>query len=331
MIECTLFGTCGGCSHQNLKYEDQLALKRGWVEQALKDFQEKDFFQVKETIGSPKPYGYRHMIALSVNRRQENLHLGFVGHDRRTFLPIESCPITDNRINEFLPDALRKLEELVPERRFHTSQVVLRVGSSGEVVSSIRSDRGKLLSCSMLGKSFTFSMSSFFQNNFSILESFIKAIRQYLNPQGKGTLFDLYSGVGLIGIQLADSYQSVIGLEEGYEAVKYAQENARQNQIENIDFQQGKVEALLPKLMEASSHPLHVVVDPPRTGLKPEVIDCLNRLPIERLIYISCHLDALTRDLAMLTQNFRIKELQPLDFFPQTKHIETIALLVPRK
>ncbi len=329
MAECIHFGTCGGCSYQDLAYEAQLELKRNWVSQALTEFQERDQFEIRPTLASPDSYHYRHMIALSVKKRQGKLHLGFIGQDRRTFLPVDDCPITDERINRFLPAALEKLEALPPERKFNTSQVVLRVGTEGDVVTSIRTDRGKTLSCTVLGKTFSFSMSSFFQNNFSILEDFIGAIRSFLDPAGQGTLFDLYSGVGLIGILMAHSYQSVIGIEEGYEAVKFAKDNAVQNGTGNISFLEGKVELLLSELTKDSQKPVHVVVDPPRVGLKSEVIQCLNEQPIERLVYVSCHLEALQRDLRLLTQRFRIKEIQPLDFFPQTKHIETIVLLEP--
>lgn len=331
--KCSLFGTCGGCSYQNLAYEDQLHLKRSLVVEALSEFHPDIELIVRPTLPSPKPYGYRHMIALSVKRRQGKLHMGFMGQDRRSFLPIESCPISDERINQFLPSALQKLEELPPERKFNTSQVVLRVGTDGNVLTSIRTDRGKHLQCAVLGKTFSFSMSSFFQNNFSILESFINAIQEFLEPKGKGTLFDLYSGVGLIGILLAEHYEEVIGIEEGYEAVKFAQENAAKNQVTNVTFQEGKVENLLPELKKGASArhalPLHVIIDPPRIGLKPEVIDCLRNLPIERLVYVSCHLEALKRDLGLLLDRFRIVDVQPLDFFPQTKHIETLVLLEP--
>lgn len=325
--QCTLFGTCGGCSYQDLTYKEQLELKRSLVVEALSEFLPHIESIVRPTLASPKPFGYRHMIALSVKRRQGKLQMGFIGQDQRSFLPVETCPISDERINQFLPLAFQKLEALPPERKFNTSQVVLRVGTDGNVLTSIRTDRGKHLQCAVLGKTFSFSMSSFFQNNFSILESFINAIQEFLEPKGKGTLFDLYSGVGLIGILLAEHYESVIGIEEGYEAVKFARDNAKKNGVANISFLEGKVENLLPVLTQKAQVPLHVVIDPPRIGLKPKVAECLNRLPIERLVYVSCHLEALKRDLRLLSQRFRIVDVQPLDFFPQTKHVETVVLL----
>ncbi len=326
--KCVYFGTCGGCSFQDLDYEIQLELKRRKVEEALSPFQSEDNFEVNPVIPSPKPYHYRHMIALSVMKKHGALRLGFIESDRWTFLPIDACPIADERISDFLPEALKKLEALPVKRRFRTSQVVLRVGSEGEVVTSLRGDRGRTLECAVSGKTFSYSVSSFFQHNFSILESFLKTIRTFLNPNGSDVLFDLYSGVGLLGISLADTYERVIGIEEGYEAVQHAKRNAERNGVGNIKFWEGKVEVLLPELVaKTKNSKLHVIVDPPRAGLKPEVLECLNRLPIEELLYISCHLDALKRDLEVLCQKFQIVQVQPMDFFPQTQHIETLVLL----
>ncbi len=328
--KCSYFGTCGGCTFQDLEYNAQLELKRRLVEEALSAFNSSHSFVVSPTLPSPKPFHYRHMVAMTVKRRKDQLQFGFTSHDQRTFLSIESCPIADERINQFLPEALKRLEEMPPERKFHTSQVVLRVGDGGEVVTSLRADRGRKLECKICGKIFSYSISSFFQNNFSILESFLETVRSFLKPKGQGTLFDLYSGVGFFGISLADSYKQVMGIEEGYEAVQLALENAKRNQVTNISFLEGKVELFLPELTLQAAKPLHVVVDPPRVGLKPEVIQCLLKLPIDKLIYVSCELTALRRDLELLQECFTITKVQPLDLFPQTKHVETIVLLQPK-
>ena len=327
--KCSYFGTCGGCTFQDLEYAAQLEIKRNFVEEALGSFMSRDLFQVEPVIPSPKPYHYRHMLSLTVKRRGDALQLGFMERDSHTFLPIESCPIADERINQFLFEARTKLEALPPNKKFHTSQMTLRVGENGKVITSLPSDRGEKLECTVLGKSFSYSLSSFFQNNYLILDSFVETIRTFLDAKGEGTLFDLYSGVGLFGILLAEGYQRVIGIEEGYEAVQQAKQNAKRNETKNTTFLQGKVETLFPELIPAVKPPLHIVIDPPRVGLKPEVVQCLLTLPIERLVYVSCELTALKRDLELLSERFKITRVQPLDLFPQTKHVETIVLLEP--
>ena len=327
--KCSYFGTCGGCTHQDLEYSTQLELKRKLVEEVLSDLNHSNPFQVHPTLPSPKPFRYRNMLSLTVRHRQGILRLGFMGRDSRSFVPVESCAIADERIDQFLPEALRRLEALPPKRRFHTSQIALRVGGEGEVVTSLRADRGRTLECTVLGKHFSYSVSSFFQNNFSVLDSFVRTIRSFLEPTGRGTLLDLYSGVGLLSILLADTYEQVIGIEEGYEAVQHAKRNAERNEVQNTQFLKGKVETLLPQLISEVRKPLHIIVDPPRAGLKQEVANVLAgaRFPIERLIYVSCSLESLSRDLKTLVERFQIVSVQPIDLFPQTKHIETVLLL----
>ena len=326
---CIYFGTCGGCTYQDLEYEAQLELKRKWVQDALDGIDHFDVSKVPPTIPSPKSFHYRNMLSLTVKRCHGALALGFMANDSRSFIPIGSCSIADERIDRFLPEALRKLETLPPKKRYHTSQIALRVGGQGEVVTSLRPDRGRTLECTVFEKQFSYSVSSFFQNNFSILESFIETVRDFLNPAQAGTLVDLYSGVGLLGISLVAGYERVIGIEEGHEAVWHAKQNAERNGLRNAEFLQGKVETLLPKLISGLRKPLHMIIDPPRIGLKLEVVETLMKMLPERLVYVSCSLESLRRDLSRLKERFNIARVQPLDFFPQTKHIETLALLLP--
>lgn len=325
--------------YQNLDYSEQLELKRKLVEDSLIAFP----VSVAPVIPSPEPYYYRHMIALSVKKRRGELCFGFMGKDKHTFIPIEHCSIADHRINELIPKASEKLEALPEKRRFRTSQIVLRVGSSGEVVTSLQTDRGKVLECAIQNKNFSYLVSSFFQHNFSILPKLVETISVMLSgakhladpspgrgqDDKQGTLFDLYSGVGLFGISLAENYEKVIGIEEGYEAVQHAKRNADQNGVQNAAFLEGKVEVLLSELLLDSAKPLHIVVDPPRVGLKREVIQTLIQLPIDKLVYVSCERSALARDLGFLAERFKIQAVQPLDLFPQTKHVETVVLLEP--
>lgn len=330
--ECVYFGVCGGCAFQKIDYASQLELKHRMVETALRDLIQAP---IRPVIPSPKPYHYRHMVSMTVKRRHGTLRIGFMGSDRRTFVPVESCAIADEALNAYLPEALERLEALPEAKRFRTSQIVLRRGSSEEVVTSLREDRKKILNALVCEKQFSYAPSSFFQHNFSILNSFVEAVRTFLDPEGHGVLLDLYSGVGLFSIIFSDFYRRVSGFEEGYQAVERARENARTNGVSNVFFSEGKVEKLLPKLLEDfrkqdPSRPFDVITDPPRAGMKPEVIAELLKLPIRNLVYVSCELAALKRDLELLGKRFEGICVQPVDLFPQTRHIETIVLLRPR-
>jgi len=335
---CPYFGNCGGCSFQDKPYAEQLEIKRKLVENELSPLMLEEVFEIKPVIPSPEIYHYRHMISMTVKCREGRLRLGFMGNDHRVFLPIERCMIADERLNQYLPTALSRLEALPPKRKFGTNQTALRIGDSGEVMAGLKEDAKKILMCDVAGKKFSYAMSSFFQHNFSILPAMAGAIRSLLNPSGEEILYDLYCGVGLFGILLADCYASVYGIEEGYESIRQAKENAKENRIENISFTEGKVEDLLYQIVGAGFKPapttvgqtIHIIVDPPRAGLKPKVIEEFLKVKIDRFIYVSCGLDVLRRDLGLLREGFQIKAVQPIDLFPQTKQIENIVLLEAR-
>jgi tRNA/tmRNA/rRNA uracil-C5-methylase (TrmA/RlmC/RlmD family) len=335
---CAYFGTCGGCAYQDVAYDEQLLIKQKLVKEVLSDLQRRHPFAIAPTVPSPERYHYRRMISLTVKKRAGELKLGFIGwekdpdqdRDKRFFIPIDACSIADDRLNRFIPSALAKLNEMPDKKRFRTSQIVLRVADGEEVVTSLRIDRKRELKGTIGGKTFSYSMSSFFQHNFSALNSLINCVRSLLDPDGGSFLLDLYCGAGLMSLLLADSYQSVRGIEEGYEAILYAKKNAESNGVANVSFVEGKVEAFLEEIKATSKRPLHVLVDPPRVGLKPEVIDCLKQLPLDRLVYVSCEINALKRDLELLEDRFLIKAVQPIDLFPQTRHVETVVLLEPR-
>ena len=319
-VECSYFGTCGGCSYQDLEYESQLELKRELVEGTLSQ-------PVFSTIPSPKPYHYRHTISLTVKKREGHLRFGFTGQDGRGFVPIDSCAIADERLNQYIPEAFRRLSELPEKRRYHTSQIALRVGDGESIATTLRTDRGKTLECTVADKRFSYAVSSFFQHNVSILDRLTEAIHQLLAPSGKETLIDLYSGVGLFSISLAAFYKRVRGIEEGYEAVKHAKLNAERNGVLNAKFFEGKVESKIKEIKKIKS-PIHMIADPPRAGLRPEVIKAITTLrKVEKLIYVSCSLESLKRDLNLFAEKFQIKSVQPIDLFPQTKHVETLVLL----
>lgn len=140
-------------------------------------------------------------------------------------------------------------------------------------------------------------------------------------------VYDLYSGTGTIGMILArHGAARVYGLEEIASAVEDATRNAQRNQLSNCQFVAGKVEALLESLITQDPPDL-VVVDPPRAGLHPKVVQRLVALKVPQLIYVSCNPAALARDLEGLQSVYRVTALQPVDLFPQTGHVETIVRL----
>lgn len=329
---CTYFGECGGCVFQHLNYEQQLIEKREALQGMFQHLGHLGEVSVNVPIPSPKIYHYRNTVALSVRHQHDRPYLGFVRRDGRSFIPIEQCSIADEKINTLLPGVLKKFKETVPDKkRYRTSQIVIRVGTDDSFYTSIKSDSANILRANIFDRIFEYTGSSFFQVNYSILESMVQTVRGYLSPKKGAHLIDLYCGSGLFALSLSKDYESVVGIEEGQEAILLARKNAQAMGIKNVDFLEGKAERLVETVKNPDSNKLHIVIDPPRVGLKKEVIQFLLRLEnIERLVYVSCNPATMIRDLNDLSERFQVSEVQPIDLFPQTRHLEAIALLLPK-
>ncbi len=329
---CGHFGSCGGCAFQHLSYERQLEFKRNALQELFDHLGGFRDVPIEPMIPSPKPFHYRNTVAMSVRHQRGEPYLGFIGRDNRSFIPINHCPITEEKLNGLLSEVRQEFKSRIPlEKRRQISQIVIRIGQSGEVYTSLKKSKDSpTLSANVDGKTFHYSGSSFFQVNFSILEAFVAATKKFLEPSFDANLLDLYCGVGLFGICLAGRYGRVLGIEEGEEAVFYARENAKTNGVANTEFVLGRAEEALSQIPDFFGEKLHVILDPPRIGMKKEAIQFLLKLPkIERIVYVSCNPATLIRDLKLFSPRFRIEKIQPLDLFPQTKHLETIVLLLP--
>jgi len=183
------------------------------------------------------------------------------------------------------------------------------------------------------GYSFKISPKSFFQVNPPQTESLYSVISNYANLKGTETVLDLYCGMGAISIYLSNKAGKVIGVESVNSAVEDARINADQNNVENTEFHVGKAEDILNLFEGNNSNPEVVIVDPPRKGCEQKLLQNIGRLQPSRFIYVSCNPATLARDLNYLTQeeDFLVQEIQPVDMFPHTSHIECVAKIIPRR
>ncbi|HXE72330.1 MAG TPA: 23S rRNA (uracil(1939)-C(5))-methyltransferase RlmD [Candidatus Nitrosotenuis sp.] len=181
------------------------------------------------------------------------------------------------------------------------------------------------------GLKFSISPASFFQVNTRGLEALYKILDGYCELRGKETVLDAYCGVGSIALYLARRARKVVGIDESGPAIEDAVVNSDLNQLGNVDFLAGTVEKVLPGLYQKGMRFHLAALDPPRKGCDPEVLHTLAKMRIPELIYISCNPSTLARDLALLAQEgYRTREVQPLDMFPQTYHVESVARLSRR-
>ena len=175
------------------------------------------------------------------------------------------------------------------------------------------------------GITFVLSPDSFFQVNTSQAEQMLGVIRTQLNLQPGGRLLDVYSGAGTFAMPLSVGLFKVVAIEENPSAVADGVRSAPYNGIINVDFVHAAAERALPRLDEPFDA---AIVDPPRRGCHPAVLEELARLAPPTIAYISCHPGILARDLGpLLNVGYRLDLVQPVDLFPQTPHIECVVIL----
>ena len=174
---------------------------------------------------------------------------------------------------------------------------------------------------------FKISPNSFYQVNPIQTEKMYKEAVKEAKLKKTDILCDLYCGIGTIGIFASKYVKKVYGIEIIEDAINDAKENARINKIDNIEFILGDVEYSFSKLINSNIIPNVVIVDPPRKGLDNKTIDNINKLKLERIVYVSCNPSTLVRDLQMLEDTYKIEKIIPIDNFCYSTHVESIAVL----
>jgi 23S rRNA (uracil1939-C5)-methyltransferase len=175
---------------------------------------------------------------------------------------------------------------------------------------------------------FKISPLSFFQVNPVQTEKLYAKALEYASLTGKEKVIDAYCGIGTISLFLARNAAKVYGVEIIQQAIDDAKENARLNEIENVEFLVGESEVVIPRLAKLGLHADVVVVDPPRKGCDQKLLEAVVEMSPERMVYVSCNPATLARDLKFMSENgYKVEEVQPVDMFPHTSHVECVVLM----
>ena len=175
---------------------------------------------------------------------------------------------------------------------------------------------------------FEISPLSFFQVNPLQTEVLYNKALDYANLGENDTVFDIYCGIGTISLFLAQKAKKVYGIEIVEDAIKDAKRNAKINNMDNVEFYVGKAEEVVPKMYKEGKRANVVVVDPPRKGCDEKVLDTIISMQPDRVVYVSCNPSTLARDLAYLNERgYKCHEIQPVDMFPHSVHVENVAWL----
>ncbi len=356
---CHLFGRCGGCQLMHLHYEAQLAAKRQRVVDALERIGKLDGSIVAPCLASPSSLQYRNKIQLPVREGK----LGLYAKNSHDLVEVEHCHIHCSlgetilqTVRAHLPDSLR---HVLIKSAVHTNQALVVFVSSQKPTPALQHIAQQLMAQNpairgvvhnlhsgpenvILGREYTVlagtgfiyetlsgltfkvSPASFFQVNPAQAENLYAKALEFAALSGQETVLDAYCGVGTLSLLFAQNAKEVVGVECVPEAIEDARENARCNKVTNVRFVCDEAERFVRKFPRADV----VLLNPPRKGCEPTFLDGVGRSRPQRVVYISCDPATLARDLARLEGiGYRLRAVQPFDMFPQTAHVETVALL----
>jgi len=387
---CPYSDYCGGCTWQQIAYEQQLAYKKSFVTESLSRIADITDWKAHEVLPSPRVFGYRNKMEFSFSDKrwllpherteqsgEPSMALGL--HVPGTFdriIDIEGCLLQEDKGNEILrevkdfvrksgvpPYGLRSHQGfwryLVLRHSQRLNEWMANIVTSQErqepvqALASMLGDRfSEIVSIShvvntrkggtavgewentLIGEgylrdkigpySFQISTNSFLQTNSHLSGELYQVVQDFASLTGNETVVDLYCGIGTISAFLASKASRIIGIDSSESAIADAHKNRELNGLDNCEFWCGDAKLLAENTV---NHSDVLITDPPRTGMHQKVIKHILRLLPRRIIYISCNPTTMARDIALLKEDYRLEEIQPLDLFPHTYHIEAVARL----
>ncbi len=356
---------CPGAPWQGLAYEEQLRHKHEQVADSLTRLGGLEGFDLEPIEPALERWRYRNKLEYSFGRRDGELVLGFHARGRwDEVVDAEDCLLASERNNArrnelrdwaraaALPAHDRRsgagvLRNLVVREGRRTGQLQTRLVTSPTEIPRPPVDLHTIvegtgggtdgvtgvlgnewLEEELCGLRLRISPTAFFQTNTEMAERLYASAAEMAGLEGSERVFDLFSGIGTLGLALAGDAGEVWGVELVPGAIADAEENARRNGISNARFLAGDARTTIRPLLEEAGRPDVVVVDPPRAGLSKKVVRRVIECEAPRIVYVSCNPTTLAPNAAQLTEaGYKLRRVRPVDMFPQTPHIECVALL----
>jgi 23S rRNA (uracil1939-C5)-methyltransferase len=355
---------CPGAPWQGLPYERQLAHKSEQVDEALRRIGGLDGFELEEIVPAEERWRYRNKLEYSFGEVDGEPILGFHARGRWDLVvDVEDCHLASeagntarNEVREWarleaVPAFDRRaatgvLRNLVVREGRRSNQIQTRLVTSQarfprppvDLHTVVADDSGgsegptgvlgeERLREELCGLRLEMSHSAFFQTNTEMAERLYAVAAELAGLSGRERVFDLFCGIGSIGLTMAKSAGEVWGLEIVPEAIEDAERNAERNKIENANFLAGSARTGVRPLLEKAGKPDVVVIDPPRAGLSQKIVRRVLECEAQRIVYVSCNPTTLAPNAAQLTEaGYTLRRVRPVDMFPQTPHIECVAL-----
>ncbi|MHB0878348.1 MAG: 23S rRNA (uracil(1939)-C(5))-methyltransferase RlmD [Anaerolineae bacterium] len=362
---CPHFGVCGGCQWQHIAYGRQMELRLEIVADQMQRLGHIAEPPIEGIVPAPYAWHYRNNVQLHpmptpAPGDAAALPFGYVGAGGRDLIGIGACPLAHELVEEMIAslDASRvaspaeegeadagdspwaDVERLTLRAGINTGEQLVLVETGGEESPEVSVDlpisiahltgQGRLLT--LVGSSafherlhdrtYRVMAPSFFQVNTAQAENLVEVVQQYCDLGGGERLLDLFCGVGTFSLPLSAMAGEVVGVESSPWAAADAEENGRD--VPHFTIHEGDAAEVLPAL---DGHFDVAVVDPPRGGCGQAIVAQIERLQPQRLIYVSCDPATLARDTVYLSEsNMRLERILAVDMFPQTAHVESVAL-----
>lgn len=333
---CPVFGECGGCHLQHADYPYQGEMKREILREAFRRIAKTDV--APEAANAGEPFGYRHRARF----RTDGRGIGFQAERSRRLVPVARCPLMVDAINDALP-SLRGLGEFAPVGEILLASDGARVvaalpgvrfdarivaGAEAPLSGILFEDRAwgeENVTLPLEGLDYTVTPRSFFQANWRENLSLVGRVVGLLGGGREGRVLDLYAGAGNFALPLARRFGEVVAVEGEPRAFADLRRNAASNRLGNVRAVRSSVEAFRPEGRFDA-----VLLDPPRPGLSPKALFRVRAIAAPKVAYVSCNPSTLARDVKGLSDRYDLASLTMHDFFPNTHHVEALALLTSR-
>lgn len=319
---------CPGCAYQHTTYEEEVAIKhrqlRGFLDRAA-GIEEKT---LAAAVPSPAPLGYRNKMALHASRAGRETQLGYFAADNTTIIDVPACPLAVAPLNEALaglrakPGFLGGLRDGMTVTFRHTA----RDGAAWWRGRASERDTW-LVEETPLGP-LAVPRNSFFQVNPAVAALLVKAVAERLTATRPAAVVDLCCGIGLFAIAAARAgVPAVVGVDSDAAAIEAARYNARQHGCPHIAWRAETARAGLARLGKAGPDTT-LVLDPPRSGAERSLVEAIAHFRPQRILYVSCAADTMSRDVAALrAKGYNVAGSRLFDMFPRTPHFESLTEL----
>ena len=310
---CKYYYDCGGCTLQHIDYRMQLEIRKNLIKEAIERNGRISSPEIEVVGGSA--YGYRSRAQFHKSRDNKP---GFKKRSSEEIIEIDFCNICGSGINNFLRSSplldKERITVFAPENNFYYEGSQKDKGSQKQ---------NNIIEVKIKDRIIKTDINCFFQSNIQLLEKTIDLIMQFV--KGK-VFFDLYSGVGVFGSFLAEKAEVIVSVESDKKAILLAEENIKTAKNKKAIFISERAEKFV--INWKGEIPDTVVLDPPRTGISVPVRKFLADKKVKNIIYLSCDYATFGRDLGFFAgKNYLIEKLFFLDFYPQTTHAESLAVL----